>query len=512
MPFPETFPWIFDIWTSAIKYIIEVHDSSGNLVAVLENAHTIQYTEAINTLPTLSFSLPADDTKAANIIKANEIWLMDYETNQVQAKFRLSGRGDGRASTIITTVDADGLIGQLADEQLITAYAPESLTITQIVTALLALQVLSPAITLGTIAPTATRSMTFNPGDTILKALYSLRETIGGFIYVDNDRVLQWANSIGEDTGQQVRYQKNLVGITREINYTTIANRIYAYGVGQGDARVKLSDAAGSPPDYVEDVQSQTDWGGIFVKVFVEPSITDADALLAWANLKLADLHDPIITYTVDTTDLSQSTEAGFEFEPLQLGSIITVIDEDLGLDVSVHVVKITHPDLLHPELVQIEVTNLTSSNPGLRTRDILDVIAGLLEDENTLTVAPPSPTRYSAIVFIIDGGGEAITTGQKGHIQMPFDGEVVSVSLLADQSGDIVIDIWKDIYANFPPTVADTITASAKPTILSGVKDMDTTLTGWTKTFAEGDVLAFNVDSITDIWRVTLTLVVRRT
>ena len=33
--------------------------------------------------------------------------------------------------------------------------------------------------------------------------------------------------------------------------------------------------------------------------------------------------------------------------------------------------------------------------------------------------------------------------------------------------SGSIVIDVWKDTYANFPPIVADTITASAKPTLV---------------------------------------------
>jgi len=98
VPFPEIFTWIFDIWLSAIKYIIEIHDSSGNLVTILENAHDINYIEAINEAPILRFSLPADDTKAANIIKANEIWLINYEdeTPSVVAKFRLSRREDGR--------------------------------------------------------------------------------------------------------------------------------------------------------------------------------------------------------------------------------------------------------------------------------------------------------------------------------------------------------------------------------------------------------------------------------
>jgi len=82
----------------------------------------------------------------------------------------------------------------------------------------------------------------------------------------------------------------------------------------------------------------------------------------------------------------------------------------------------------------------------------------------------------------------------------------------VADQSGSIVIDIWKDTYDNFPPTDADSITASAPPTLSSAQKSTDTTLTGWTTTFAAGDLLAFNVDSVTDIERATLSLKIRRT
>jgi len=117
-----------------------------------------------------------------------------------------------------------------------------------------------------------------------------------------------------------------------------------------------------------------------------------------------------------------------------------------------------------------------------------------------------------AAIVFVIDGGGAAITTGEKGHIRLPFAGTIISATLLADRSGSIVIDIWKDTYANFPPTNADSITASAPPTISAATKSTDSTLTGWTTTFASGDVLAFNVDSVVTIERVTLALLVRKT
>ena len=117
-----------------------------------------------------------------------------------------------------------------------------------------------------------------------------------------------------------------------------------------------------------------------------------------------------------------------------------------------------------------------------------------------------------AAIVFVIDGGGSAITTGQKGHIEVPFGCTILRVTLVADQSGSIVIDIWKDTYANFPPTDADSITASAPPTITTDTDSQDTTLTGWTTSITAGDILAFKVDSITTIERVTLSLVVRKT
>ena len=116
-----------------------------------------------------------------------------------------------------------------------------------------------------------------------------------------------------------------------------------------------------------------------------------------------------------------------------------------------------------------------------------------------------------ATLTFIIDGGGSAITTGIKGDLTVPFACNINSATLLADQSGSIVVDVWKDTYGNYPPTVADTITASAKPTISTATKATDSTLTGWTKAIAEGDTLRFNVDSITTVTRVTLSLKVTK-
>ena len=115
--------------------------------------------------------------------------------------------------------------------------------------------------------------------------------------------------------------------------------------------------------------------------------------------------------------------------------------------------------------------------------------------------------TQIASFGITVDGGGSAITTGVKGYIQVPFACTINSNTVLLDQSGSIVFDVWKDTYTNYPPTVADTITASAKPTVSSATKSTDSTLTGWTTSITAGDILGFNVDSITTATRAHLVI-----
>ena len=132
---------------------------------------------------------------------------------------------------------------------------------------------------------------------------------------------------------------------------------------------------------------------------------------------------------------------------------------------------------------------------------------------ENTLSSAVDTELARAGISVTIDGGGLAVTTGIKPFaVRMPYDGTINSYTALSDQSGSIVVDVWKDSYANYPPTDADSITASAPITISTATKATDSTLTGWTTTFSEGDILYFNVDSCTDIEWVTINFDITRT
>lgn len=99
-----------------------------------------------------------------------------------------------------------------------------------------------------------------------------------------------------------------------------------------------------------------------------------------------------------------------------------------------------------------------------------------------------------------------------KAWLKIPYTCTITGYDITADASGSCVLDLWNDSYANFPPTVADTITASAKPTLNSAIKNTSTTLTGWTTALAEGGYLLCNVDSASGSTIINLTLSVTRT
>lgn len=118
-------------------------------------------------------------------------------------------------------------------------------------------------------------------------------------------------------------------------------------------------------------------------------------------------------------------------------------------------------------------------------------------------------------LTFVIDGGGSTITTGFKGCTTVPVAGTITGWSILSDDasitSGSIVIDLWEDTQDNYAPTDADSITASAPPTVSGTTNAFSTTLTGWSTSLVSGgsaattSVVCANVDSVTDLTRVHL-------
>jgi hypothetical protein len=119
---------------------------------------------------------------------------------------------------------------------------------------------------------------------------------------------------------------------------------------------------------------------------------------------------------------------------------------------------------------------------------------------------------KTQPITFNISSG-VAITTGIKAEWRCPYACTIQSWTLLADTSTTCAIDIWKDTFANYPPTDADSITNGHEPALTASTNAEDTSLGDWTTVaIAAGDVLIFNVDSNDNATRLTLILNVVKT
>jgi hypothetical protein len=156
------------------------------------------------------------------------------------------------------------------------------------------------------------------------------------------------------------------------------------------------------------------------------------------------------------------------------------------------------------PTFVRVTSSQTTGTSPlsVTSTTNNTNLNADYMDGYHATSFIPVS------ITFVIDGGGSAITTGIKGDIEIPFACTIDRATALADTTGTIAVAIWKDTYANYPPVALDNITAGAPVSITAGnAKSQDTTLTGWTKTITAGDTLRYNVDSCSNITRVTISL-----
>jgi hypothetical protein len=121
-------------------------------------------------------------------------------------------------------------------------------------------------------------------------------------------------------------------------------------------------------------------------------------------------------------------------------------------------------------------------------------------------------PTMTGCISFGIDGGGSAITTGQKGTIEVPYDFDIIRWTLLADQSGSANIDMWSRDYSTTLPTPANSVTGNLGMTLSTASSNQSSAISNWRMTrINAGNVISFNVQSASTITRAIINLYGKR-
>jgi hypothetical protein len=115
------------------------------------------------------------------------------------------------------------------------------------------------------------------------------------------------------------------------------------------------------------------------------------------------------------------------------------------------------------------------------------------------------SANRCQQLTFAAVPSTDAIATGTKARFYVEVAMTITTVTILANASGSLVVDLWVEDYAGSPPDASDSICGAAKPTLSSAQKMLDSTLTGWTVDIPAGSWVIANVDSCSGINAATL-------
>ena len=117
----------------------------------------------------------------------------------------------------------------------------------------------------------------------------------------------------------------------------------------------------------------------------------------------------------------------------------------------------------------------------------------------------PTWSTSKGAFGVTFDGQGGVVSVGKTDWVFIPYNCTITGWDITGDQVGSCVIDIWKDTYANFPPTAADSIAGSEKPTLASARTNIDLSLSPPWAAVTAGDCIMFYVESCSTLTKINL-------
>ena len=192
----------------------------------------------------------------------------------------------------------------------------------------------------------------------LLSALLSLGEVIPEEYTWDFDTsTTPWTVNLrraDEEPGCGIYYGRNLVGIEKTMDASTLVTRLYPLGYGEGVNQLTIREANNGLP-YI-DADTVSVWG-VKCSVYTDTRILDAATLKARAEQVLEGYKNPYITYTANAVDLYRLT--GYSWDDFMPGKLVTVMDGEHGISFAARIVSISKSDVNgDPGAIQITIAN----------------------------------------------------------------------------------------------------------------------------------------------------------
>lgn len=184
-------------------------------------------------------------------------------------------------------------------------------------------------------------------GDTLFDALETVTASLEDAQWTFNTGVYPFVLNIihhSADVDSELRAGRNLKTISRTVDKSGMYTRFYP--IGKDDLHLS--------GEYVE---RNVDLYGVISKTETDQSMDTEAELTAWANERLRDHAQPVVTITAEGLELSRET--GEALDGLTIGRVCRVPLPEFNTTIQERIVEISYPDKINqPEVVRITLAN----------------------------------------------------------------------------------------------------------------------------------------------------------
>ena len=342
----------------------QIFDRSMKRLAFLDNAVSVSYSMEINSLWTASFTLPADDDKNAYCTPLNFVEIFDGD-ERIDL-FRIIGEDLERSDGATRFYNCEHVLATLLSDVLFQyhQYGGGGIKTADVLNYVLARQTTRNWV-LGDCD--FKRYFEYNwENSTLLAALFAVPECFDTeYMWQWDTTVYPWTISLvapPDTLKSEIRYAKNMTSIVKTVDASSIANRIYALGYGEGVNQLTISSVNNGVP-YVEDAMSIQQYG-LCSSILVDSRYEVAENLKGYAEQLLAELKEPYISYEIGAIDLHRLT--GDAFSKFRPGEIVRVVDEADGVNLRTRIVSVEKSDAQgDPGNISVTIANKTKDIAG---------------------------------------------------------------------------------------------------------------------------------------------------
>ncbi|MGX7232446.1 phage tail spike protein [Enterococcus italicus] len=358
--------------------MLKALDINRRAVAYLENAYNISYEKQTNTIWSASFYLPLNDPKVDKVEQLGYVEITDTDGEYI-GLFRVMP-----TETVVSEqanrikFECKHVLCLLMDSVMFRYHeiSPNTKTV-DVLNYLLSLQKVKHW-KLGKCEFTRYFQYSWENENGLVDALWSVPQPFDEeYMWTFDTSSYPWTlNLIKPPTNVTARLWEghNLKCFTVESNPSSLINRIYPLGIGEGVNQLNIKKVNPTKKEYVEDASSITKYG-LVEYVWADRRFTDAKSLYNSALSLLKKWKLPIVSWDVSALDLIKAipTKTGQKvpkIDELRIDKVIQVKTKRFGV-LNLRILKESKSDMTgNPQDIQLSV-GYVPSDLGTTQADI---------------------------------------------------------------------------------------------------------------------------------------------